>query len=100
LVEQKTFNLLVDGSNPSRPTIQSAIIFSPPRFAKNPFNNQRVGALVLVKEKQLAPHSAILRAHFSGVVICRPKDAFRLVFSFQAQNFKSAATRQHQRIFF
>ena len=28
LVEQKTFNLLVDGSNPSRPTIQSVLALS------------------------------------------------------------------------
>jgi hypothetical protein len=68
-------------------------------FRQKPFNNQMVGAIVLVKEKQLVAHSAILRALFSGQAFYRPKDAFLLVFSFQTPICMSAPIRQHQRIF-
>ena len=74
LVEQKTFNLLVDGSNPSRPTIQSGTLFSLLRLAKKPFNNQMVDALVLVGERLLTAYSAVLHTLFSGVVFCGPKE--------------------------
>jgi hypothetical protein len=54
----------------------------------------------LVEEKQLAAYSAILRALFSGVVFCRPKDVFSLVFSSEAPIRMSQPTRQHLRIYF
>jgi hypothetical protein len=63
-------------------------------------NYQRLGVFVLVVEKSLAAHDAMLLAPFSDVSSRRPKDAFLLVFSSRAPICKGAPAAQHQRNIF
>lgn len=74
-----------------RSTIQSGTLFSLPRSAKNHLNNQRLGALILVAEKQLAAQYAMLRALFSGVAFADQEMLFHM---FSALKHRSARAGQ------
>ena len=83
LVEQKTFNLLVDGSNPSRPTFSSIRSRRIPRLARLRVRKSRAsqcafGGLPAVR---VHPHVFAMRAPTSIPASARPltKGAFRVV---------------------